>query len=171
MAHTHIFRKGYRSGFEYKHYLQTIALGTSKLNYLDPRISVQWCKTHEVPIEKVRFFKVQLQPVRTQFFPGVHKDASREVPLGDRHDHERRRSFSLLDLQICTITIFWTSPSFELWKCTPAPTLLWSLSGFWVGLDLGLLLLAVKWIAKASRGIIYRQWNVIKCPWATFVVS
>ena len=32
---------------------QTIALGTSKLNYLDPRISVQWCKTHEVPIEKV----------------------------------------------------------------------------------------------------------------------
>ena len=32
---------------------KTIALGTSKLNYLDPRISVQWCKTHEVPIEKV----------------------------------------------------------------------------------------------------------------------
>jgi len=25
---------------------KTIALGTSKLNYLDPRISVQWCKTH-----------------------------------------------------------------------------------------------------------------------------
>ena len=155
MAHTHIFRKGYWFSFEYKHYLQTIALGTSKLNYLDPRISVQWCKTHEVPIEKVRIFKVQLQPMRTQFFPGVHKDASREVPLGDRHDHERRRSFSLLDLQICTITIFWTSPSFELWKCTPAPTLLWSLSGFWVGLDLGLLLLAVKWIAKASRGLTY----------------
>ena len=32
---------------------KTIALGTSKLNYLDPRISVQWCKTNEVPIEKV----------------------------------------------------------------------------------------------------------------------
>merc|ERR1711962_854606 len=32
---------------------KTISLGTSKLNYLDPRISVQWCKTHEVPIEKV----------------------------------------------------------------------------------------------------------------------
>ncbi|GFS25449.1 DNA topoisomerase 1 [Elysia marginata] len=30
-----------------------IALGTSKLNYLDPRISVAWCKKHEVPIEKV----------------------------------------------------------------------------------------------------------------------
>ena len=30
-----------------------IALGTSKLNYLDPRISVAWCKKYEVPIEKV----------------------------------------------------------------------------------------------------------------------
>lgn len=30
-----------------------IALGTSKLNYLDPRISVAWCKKHDVPIEKV----------------------------------------------------------------------------------------------------------------------
>jgi DNA topoisomerase-1 len=30
-----------------------IALGTSKLNYLDPRISVAWCKKHSVPIEKV----------------------------------------------------------------------------------------------------------------------
>ena len=30
-----------------------IALGTSKLNYLDPRISVAWCKKFDVPIEKV----------------------------------------------------------------------------------------------------------------------
>ncbi|XP_033125260.1 DNA topoisomerase I, mitochondrial-like [Anneissia japonica] len=30
-----------------------IALGTSKLNYLDPRISVAWCKKWEVPLEKV----------------------------------------------------------------------------------------------------------------------
>ncbi|XP_034540561.1 DNA topoisomerase I, mitochondrial [Notolabrus celidotus] len=30
-----------------------IALGTSKLNYLDPRITVAWCKNMEVPIEKV----------------------------------------------------------------------------------------------------------------------
>ncbi|KAL5021568.1 hypothetical protein ScPMuIL_000723 [Solemya velum] len=30
-----------------------IALGTSKLNYLDPRISVAWCKKWEVPIEKI----------------------------------------------------------------------------------------------------------------------
>ncbi|KAI5632594.1 eukaryotic DNA topoisomerase i, catalytic core domain-containing protein [Phthorimaea operculella] len=32
---------------------KTIALGTSKLNYLDPRISVAWCKKHNVPIEKI----------------------------------------------------------------------------------------------------------------------
>eukprot|EP01135_Chromosphaera_perkinsii_P005523 Nk52_evm72s352 gene=Nk52_evmTU72s352 len=32
---------------------KTIALGTSKLNYLDPRISVAWAKRHNVPIEKV----------------------------------------------------------------------------------------------------------------------
>ncbi|GCB67826.1 hypothetical protein scyTo_0012193, partial [Scyliorhinus torazame] len=30
-----------------------IALGTSKLNYLDPRITVAWCKKWHVPIEKV----------------------------------------------------------------------------------------------------------------------
>ncbi len=32
---------------------KSIALGTSKLNYLDPRISVAWCKKHNVPVEKV----------------------------------------------------------------------------------------------------------------------
>lgn len=32
---------------------KTIALGTSKLNYLDPRISVAWCKKHNVPIDKI----------------------------------------------------------------------------------------------------------------------
>ena len=32
---------------------KTIALGTSKLNYLDPRITVAWCKKFDVPIEKV----------------------------------------------------------------------------------------------------------------------
>ncbi|CAJ0567623.1 unnamed protein product, partial [Mesorhabditis spiculigera] len=30
-----------------------IALGTSKLNYLDPRITVAWCKKNDVPIEKI----------------------------------------------------------------------------------------------------------------------
>ena len=32
---------------------KNISLGTSKLNYLDPQISVQWCKKNEVPIEKI----------------------------------------------------------------------------------------------------------------------
>ena len=30
-----------------------VALGTSKINYIDPRISVAWCKRCEVPIDKV----------------------------------------------------------------------------------------------------------------------
>ncbi|XP_061773970.1 DNA topoisomerase I, mitochondrial isoform X3 [Nerophis ophidion] len=30
-----------------------IALGTSKLNYLDPRITVAWCKKKGIPIEKI----------------------------------------------------------------------------------------------------------------------
>lgn len=36
--------------------LKTVALGTSKINYLDPRITVAWCKRHEVPIDKVNCF-------------------------------------------------------------------------------------------------------------------
>lgn len=40
-----------------------IALGTSKLNYLDPRISVAWCKKNDVPIEKV-FNKTQREKFR-----------------------------------------------------------------------------------------------------------
>lgn len=30
-----------------------VSLGTSKINYMDPRISVAWCKRNDVPIEKV----------------------------------------------------------------------------------------------------------------------
>ncbi len=30
-----------------------VALGTSKINYMDPRISVAWCKRCEVPIERI----------------------------------------------------------------------------------------------------------------------
>ncbi|KAB7495843.1 DNA topoisomerase 1 [Armadillidium nasatum] len=37
-----------------------IALGTSKLNYLDPRITVAWCKKFGVPIDKV-YNKTQRQ--------------------------------------------------------------------------------------------------------------
>ncbi|KAI0645818.1 hypothetical protein C8Q79DRAFT_1001319 [Trametes meyenii] len=30
-----------------------VALGTSKINYLDPRITVAWCKAYDVPVEKL----------------------------------------------------------------------------------------------------------------------
>lgn len=30
-----------------------VALGTSKINYMDPRITISWCKRTETPIEKV----------------------------------------------------------------------------------------------------------------------
>ncbi|GBE80607.1 DNA topoisomerase 1 [Sparassis crispa] len=30
-----------------------VALGTSKINYLDPRITAAWCKSHDVPIERI----------------------------------------------------------------------------------------------------------------------
>ncbi|AQL02824.1 Putative NAC domain transcription factor superfamily protein [Zea mays] len=33
--------------------LKAVALGTSKVNYFDSRITVAWCKRHEVPIEKI----------------------------------------------------------------------------------------------------------------------
>lgn len=33
--------------------LKTVALGTSKINYLDPRITIAWCKKHNVPIERI----------------------------------------------------------------------------------------------------------------------
>ena len=32
---------------------KNLALGTSKINYMDPRITISWCKTAEVPIEKI----------------------------------------------------------------------------------------------------------------------
>lgn len=40
-----------------------IALSTSKLNYLDPRISVAWCKKYNVPIEKI-FNRTQREKFR-----------------------------------------------------------------------------------------------------------
>ncbi|KAF3792425.1 DNA topoisomerase 1 [Nymphaea thermarum] len=36
-----------------KEEMKNVALGTSKINYMDPRISVAWCKRNEVPIEKI----------------------------------------------------------------------------------------------------------------------
>ncbi|CAN1790382.1 DNA topoisomerase 1 beta [Linum perenne] len=43
----------YEMDMKTKEDLKTVALGTSKINYLDPRITVAWCKRHEVPIEKI----------------------------------------------------------------------------------------------------------------------
>jgi len=43
----------YERDMQTKEDLKEIALGTSKINYLDPRITVAWCKRNEVPIEKV----------------------------------------------------------------------------------------------------------------------
>ncbi|KAB2601521.1 DNA topoisomerase 1-like [Pyrus ussuriensis x Pyrus communis] len=40
-------------GMRTKEDLKTVALGTSKLNYLDPRITVAWCKRNQVPIERM----------------------------------------------------------------------------------------------------------------------
>ena len=30
-----------------------IAMGTSRINYMDPRITISWCKMKDVPIEKI----------------------------------------------------------------------------------------------------------------------
>jgi DNA topoisomerase I len=32
---------------------KSVALGTSRINYMDPRITISWCKRKEVPIEKI----------------------------------------------------------------------------------------------------------------------
>ncbi|KAI7866611.1 hypothetical protein BDF14DRAFT_1984735 [Spinellus fusiger] len=40
-----------------------ISLGTSKMNYIDPRISVGWCKRSKVPLEKV-FSKTLIEKFR-----------------------------------------------------------------------------------------------------------
>jgi DNA topoisomerase I len=38
---------------KYKDDNKEVSLGTSKINYMDPRITVAWCKRNEVPVEKV----------------------------------------------------------------------------------------------------------------------
>ena len=36
-----------------KEALKEVALGTSKINYMDPRITVAWCKRTETPVQLV----------------------------------------------------------------------------------------------------------------------
>lgn len=38
---------------------KSVALGTSRINYMDPRITISWCKLKDVPIEKI--FQSNLQ--------------------------------------------------------------------------------------------------------------
>jgi DNA topoisomerase-1 len=40
-------------GSRFKDENKAVALGTSKINYMDTRITVAWCKKVELPIEKV----------------------------------------------------------------------------------------------------------------------
>jgi DNA topoisomerase-1 len=53
IAQTNVKIEKMERDMQTKEDLKTVALGTSKINYLDPRITVAWCKRHEVPIEKV----------------------------------------------------------------------------------------------------------------------
>ena len=41
-----------KQDMEQKDRLKCVSLGTSKINYNDPRITVAWCKRHDVPIHK-----------------------------------------------------------------------------------------------------------------------
>ena len=41
-----------KQDMEQKDRLKNVSLGTSKINYNDPRITVAWCKQHDVPIHK-----------------------------------------------------------------------------------------------------------------------
>ncbi|KAG5648478.1 hypothetical protein DXG03_003089 [Asterophora parasitica] len=45
--------KGFALQIEDRDAGKEVALGTSKINYLDPRITVAWCKIHDVPLEKL----------------------------------------------------------------------------------------------------------------------
>jgi DNA topoisomerase-1 len=45
--------ENYRGKIALKDENKAVALGTSKINYMDPRITVAWCKAKQVPIEKI----------------------------------------------------------------------------------------------------------------------
>ena len=45
--------KNYEGQLAVKDQTKDVALGTSKINYMDPRITVAWCKAKEVPLESV----------------------------------------------------------------------------------------------------------------------
>lgn len=45
--------EAFRVNASNKDEVKDVSLGTSKINYIDPRITVAWCKEYEVPVEKV----------------------------------------------------------------------------------------------------------------------
>ncbi|GLB37452.1 putative topoisomerase I [Lyophyllum shimeji] len=45
--------KGFALQIEDRDAGKEVALSTSKINYLDPRITVAWCRIHDVPVEKL----------------------------------------------------------------------------------------------------------------------
>merc|ERR1712196_212134 len=50
---------------------KTVSLSTSKINYIDPRVSVQFCKKVELPIEKVF-----TTAIRVKFPWAMHQDTT-----------------------------------------------------------------------------------------------
>lgn len=72
---------------------KTIALGTSKLNYLDPRISVAWTMKHDVPIEKVynKTHKLKFQwaiEMAIEDYDFTEPPTSRHVPANTSQNEE-----------------------------------------------------------------------------------
>ena len=46
--------------------MKSVSLGTSKVNYIDPRITISFMKKHNLPIEKI-FTKVLLNKFKWAF--------------------------------------------------------------------------------------------------------
>ena len=66
-----------------------IALGTSKLNYLDPRISVAWSVEPIVRVESNRFDLLQVQKVGRADREDLFENSTRQISLGNRHGDGR----------------------------------------------------------------------------------
>jgi len=71
-----------------------VALGTSKINYMDPRVSVAWCKTNEVPIEKI-FAKTLRDKFNWAF--AVPPDWRFEAPLLQKVEEDDDESDTAVD--------------------------------------------------------------------------
>jgi len=46
--------------------LKNLSLGTSKINYIDPRITISFLKKHELPVDKI-FTKTLIQKFKWAF--------------------------------------------------------------------------------------------------------